>query len=282
MQPTRWIQRRPAASLMIGLACLLLMGCAALEQVIQKPSVAFDGLDLQDPSLLESTLNFRFKINNPNPIGLHASRITYNLNLNGSKFADGRLDQGMSIPSKSTGIMSIPVTVAYLDFLDSITSMIHKQKAAYDLSGSVTVGPVDIPFKAKGSFKLPRLPKISLASVKIDQVSLSGASLVCRLQMDNPNNFDVLLKQLDYAFKLGDSRIASANVTPDKFLGRKGQSQFDLRLNLSFADIGYAGYQLLKGTGSKYQFDGKMLVDSPTLGEHLVPFNASGKVPFIR
>lgn len=285
MQPTRRmprrIQRWPAAGFIIGLMGLLLTGCAALDQVIQKPGIAFEGLDIKDPSLLESTLNFRFKIDNPNPIGLHASRITYHLNLNGSKFADGRLDQGLSVPSKSAGILSIPVTVAYLDFLDSITAMIHDQTAAYDLRGTVAVGPVDIPFNAKGSFKLPRLPKISVASVKIDQLSLLGASLVCRLQMDNPNTFDVLLKQLSYAFKLGDSRIASADLTPDRSLGRAGQSQYDLRMNLSFADIGRAGYQLLKGTGSHYQFEGKMLMDSPTVGERLVPFKASGRVPFI-
>lgn len=260
----------------------LLSSCATLNQLVQKPTIAFDGLDLENASLLESTLNFNFKIDNPNPIGLRTGRLDYDLKINGSPFTKGRLDRGVNLPAGGTGMLSVPITVAYLDFLDSVVSLVQNRSAAYDLSGTINVGPLAIPFQTKGKFDLPRIPKISLDAVNIDKLSFSGASLNCRLRMDNPNAFNILFKQLDYTLELGQTQIARTTAASQGVLGKKGSATINLALDLSFADIGRAGYQLLMGNGSSYRIQGRMLMDSPTLGDKAIPFSASGKVPFTR
>lgn len=274
--------RRRIALVMFTLIFGMFSGCATLNQLVQKPTVTFHSLDLVNASLLESTLKFNFKVNNPNPIGLRTGRLDYDLKINGSPFTSGHLDRGVSLPAEGTGTLSVPITVAYLDFLDSIVSLVQNRTATYDLKGTMAVGPVDIPFQTRGKFDLPRMPKISLDAVNIEKLSFSGASLNCRLRMDNPNAFNILFKQLDYTLKLGQTRIARTFAATKGVLGQKGASTINLALDLSFADIGRAGYQLLMGKGSTYQIEGQMLMDSPTLGSRAVPFSASGKVPFTR
>ena len=272
----RWV------GILMMAALSLLMGCATLNQIVQKPTVTFDSLDLENASLLQSTLNFRFKVNNPNPIGLHASRITYDLKLNGTPFTRGELDRGLSVPAGSVGTLAMPVTVQYLDFFKSISDLMGRGTAAYDLSGTFAVGPLNIPFSAAGDFNLPKMPKISLENVTIQTLTLSGATLNCRLAMDNPNAFDLLFKQLDYNLKLGNISFARANAAPDSALGQQGRSQINLGMDVSFADVGRAAYQLLMGNSSNYSIDGQMLMAAPGSREKPVPFSASGKVPFIR
>lgn len=274
--------RRRIALVMFALILGLFGGCATLNQLVQKPTVTFHSLDLEDASLLESTLRFNFKVNNPNPIGLRTGRLNYDLKINDSPFTSGHLDQGVSLPSEGTGTLSVPITVAYLDFLDSIVSLVQNRTATYDLKGTMAVGPFDIPFQTQGKFDLPRMPKISLDAVNIEKLSFTGASLNCRLRMDNPNAFNILFKQLDYTLKLGQTRVAKTSAATEGVLGQKGASTMNLALDLSFADIGRAGYQLLMGNSSTYQIEGQMLMDSSTLGSRAVPFSASGKVPFSR
>jgi LEA14-like dessication related protein len=259
----------------------LLLGCATLNQIVQKPTVTFDTLNLENASLMESTLNFHFKVNNPNPIGLHASRITYALKLNGTPFTHGELGHGLSVPAGSVGALSIPVTVRYLDFFKSISDLVRSGTAAYDLSGTFAVGPFEIPFSATGSFDLPKMPKISLASVTIQSLSLSGARLNCRLAMDNPNAYALLFKHLDYDLKLGDITFARADAKPDGAIGQHGRSQIDVGLDVSFAQIGRAAYRLLMGNSSSYRIDGQMMPASADSRSVSIPFSSSGKVAFI-
>jgi LEA14-like dessication related protein len=261
---------------------IMIHGCAGLDQIIQKPMLSFDSLQLENPSLLESTLNFQFKVDNPNPIGLHTGRVTYDLKLDGRSFTHGRLDRGVSIPAGSAAPMSIPVTIAYLDFWDSFAAMVRNRSAAYDFSGTVAIGPLDIPFRATGNFDLPQLPKFSLDAVQIKKISLAGATLNCRLRVDNPNGFNLLFKKLDYSLALDDAPIAKANAVPQSALGQTGSSAMDLVINLSFADIGRGVYQILMGSSSGYNIAGQVVLDSPTLGDRPIPFSASGQVPFSR
>jgi LEA14-like dessication related protein len=264
------------------LLLLALSGCATLDQMVKKPTATFSGVKLTHADLLEGTAIFNFDVHNPNPIGISAGRITYDLKLNGKHFTKGELDRGVSLPAGTTSPMAIPVTLRYLDFFDSLSQLWRTQQAAYALSGGFTVGPFSIPFEAQGRFDLPRLPKISLESIRIERLSLLGASLDCTLKMDNPNDFNLLLKRLDYGLKLGDATFAQASALPKAPIGSNDQTLMNLALDVSFSQLGRSAYQLLMGSSAAYALDGELVFDAPGGGEHAVPFNLAGQVPFKR
>ncbi len=273
---------RCLASLVFVFWMTLPMGCSTLEQMIQKPSAVFRDMQLTDASLLQSTAIFHFDVRNPNPIGLHARRITYDLQLDGRPFVKGELDQGLSLAAGSTSRMSIPVTIRYLDFFQSVSQLLRDKSAEYVFNGGFTVGPVTVPFQAKGRFDLPRMPKLSLEAIQIKKLSFSGATLNCRLKVDNPNAFRLLFKRLNYDLTLGGASFAKASALPPGPIAGNGRSTLDLGFDVSFARLGHSAYQLLLGNNADYALKGGLVFDTPSGGERQVPFHLDGRVPVVR
>lgn len=266
----------------ICMAVSSLNSCATLDQIIQKPTVAFSGMNLVDADLLQSTAVFNFNVNNPNRIHIRASRVTYDLKLNGRNFVAGGLDRGITLAAGSTSNLSIPVTMQYLDFFQSVTQLWTAKGADYALTGGFNVGPFTIPFRAHGRFDLPKMPGISLEAINIDRFSLFGARLNCRLKMDNPNAFNLLFKRLDYNLKLGSTSFAKASAFPQGPILKNSNSAVNFSFDVSFAQLGRSAYQLLQGSNADYKLDGGMVYDTPSGGERTIPFSLTGRVPFKR
>jgi LEA14-like dessication related protein len=264
---------------LIGLT--ILTGCATLEQMIQKPTATFSGMQITGADLFKSTAVFSFDIHNPNPINIRAGRITYDLSLNGRDFVKGQLDQGLTLTAGGTSRMQVPVTMAYLDFFDSMAQLWNTRRADYNLTGGVAVGPVVIPFRAQGVFDLPKMPKISLEAIEVQKLSLSGATLQCQVQMTNPNSFDLLFKKLDYALQLGGASLGRASALSAGPIGKNGKSTLAIVLDVSFAQLGRSVFQLLQGAKADYKLDGGLIFDNVDNGESQVPFSLSGRAPLL-
>jgi LEA14-like dessication related protein len=260
----------------------LLSGCATLNQIIQKPTATFKSVKISHADLVQSTAVFDFDVNNPNPIGISASHITYDLKLNGRDFVNGRLDRGITLAAGRTNTLQIPITMPYLDIFDSAAQLWRTKKADYALSGGFDVGPFTIPFQAQGRFDLPKLPVIKLEAIQIQKFSLLGATLNCRLQMDNPNAFDFLFKRLDYSLTLAGKSFIQASALPRGPIGKHSHAPVNLTFDVSFAQLGRSAYQLLKGANADYTLVGGLIVDRPNGGEYKIPLNLSGKVPLER
>lgn len=264
------------------LIATILNGCAFLNQIAETPTVSFHGLQLLNASLLESTLDFRFMIHNPNPVGLHTGKIFYNLKLNGRQFARGRLDQGVSLPAGKAILVNVPVIVRYLDVYESMAEMIRAEQTAYEMNGTLDIGPLQIPIQARGVFKLPQLPAISLEAIHIRQMSFSGANLNCLFKINNPNAFALSLKQFSYDLQLADLQIAQASGKPGTPVPQSGSSIYEILINVSFARLGRSAYNLLTGAESTYRINGRLIFDSPAGGIEAVPFKTFGKIPIKR
>lgn len=268
---------------LVVLTLLLALGsCATLDQIIQKPTATFSHMTVSNADLMKANVLFSFNVTNPNPINIRASNITYDLKLNGRKFIAGELDQGITLAGGGTSQLSIPVTMQYLEFFESLTQMWKAKGAEYALTGGFSVGPFRIPYQASGNFDLPKMPKFSLETIRVENFSLSGARLNCRLKMDNPNAFDLLFKRLVYDLNLGGTSFAKASALTKGPIEGKGNSVMDFALDVSFAQLGMSAYQLLTEDKGDFTLDGGMVLDSPKGGEHILPFKLAGQVPFSR
>jgi LEA14-like dessication related protein len=256
--------------------------CATLDQIIQKPTATFSHMTVTNADLMKANAIFSFDVVNPNPINIQAGRITYDLKLNGRNFIAGELDQGVTLAGGSTSQLKIPITMKYLDFFESLTQLWKTKGADYALSGGFSVGPFRIPYQAHGNFDLPRMPKFSLETIQVENFSLSGARLNCRLKMDNPNAFDLLFKRLIYNLNLGGTSFAQASAQTKGPIAGKSNSVMDFALDVSFAELGMSAYQLLAEDKSDFTLDGGMVLDSPEDGEHILPFKLAGQIPFTR
>jgi LEA14-like dessication related protein len=265
-----------------GIGASVLSGCTTLEQMIQQPTATFSGMQITDADLFKSTAVFSFDIDNPNPVNIRTKRITYDLQLNGKDFVSGKLDQGATLTAGGTSTLKIPVTMTYLDFFDSMSQLWSARKADYALTGGFAVGPFIIPFQAHGVLDLPKTPKLSLESIKIQKLSLAGATLQCQVKMDNPIAFDLLFKKMDYTLSLGGTSLGRASALSPGPIGKNSKSTIPLALEVSFTQLGRSAYQLLQGTRADYKLDGGLVFDRPGNADSKVPFNLTGRTALLR
>lgn len=265
--------------LLLLAAVSLPIRCATFNQIIQKPTATFNSVKLTHADLVQGTAVFKFDVINPNPIGISASRITYDLKLNGRNFINGQLEQGIALAAGRTSTLQIPITMPYLDFYESAAQLWRSKKADYALSGGFDVGLLTVPFQAHGSFDLPKMPKITLEAIQVQKFSLLGATLNCRLQMDNPNAFDFLFKRLDYNLKLAGTSFIQANALSQGPIGKNSRTPVNIAFDISFAQLGRSAYQLLKSTQADYTLVGGLIFDQPNGRAYTMPFELSGKVP---
>jgi len=260
----------------------LLAGCASLDKIGIKPTASFEGVGLSDASLLESTINFKFLINNPNLLSLRTGLIRYELKLNGNDFARGQLNQGISLPPASMAPLTIPVKIRYLDFFPTLAEMIRSQKIAYMLSGSFAMGSLELPLAAGGTIDMPRPPSITVASLAVNRMSLSGAEMTCRLKVDNPNAFDMKFNRIFYNLKLNGMSLGQMDVRPLVVVGPNSTGTIETPIKISFALTGHAVYELLQKQETQYRMEAQMVFDSPSGGIESIPFVATGSIPVLR
>jgi LEA14-like dessication related protein len=261
---------------------IFVLGCATVQQFIQTPKVAFENLSLRDASLFESTLLFQFNVDNPNPIGATIRRIAYDLKIQQRDFASGTLEEGIKLKAGGTERVTVPVRMKYLEVFESIVEFVQSNRVAYELSGSFSVGPFDIPYRHRGNLDIPKLPDISLDDVRISALSATGATLTFSLNMTNSNSFPVQLNGLDYGIQLGGIEFADGRMRDVSTLNKRGDTRVDIPVNISFFNLGHSAYRLLTGTSSDFDLTGAMQFKVPAKGIENFPFRKTGTVKLTR
>jgi LEA14-like dessication related protein len=261
---------------------LALNGCAFWNQIDKSPSAVYEGFQIENASMLQADFDFKFIFTNPNPIGLQAGKISYDIQLNGRHFARGRLDESLELPAGGSASMGIPIAIRYLDVYDSMAEMIQAKQAAFRIIGRAHIGPVRIPIQAGGIFYLPQLPVISLQAIDIQPGPVGGATLVCVMKIDNPNAFDLNFKNLNIKMQLNTLQLARLSLQPTGPVPRDGSLLIESQVDLSLTQIGPWVYEILKRPESRYRIDGHMQFDSPTGATEVAPFRISGPIPFKR
>ena len=274
------MQNRLAGTLAV--AIILSMGaCATIEQWVQKPEISFDSLSAQDMSLLEGTFLFRFKVFNPNPVGVHLNDISYQLTINGERFISSRIDQGLNLRASDTAPLTIPVTIGYLDIYNTLASFLRSDTLDYGLSGSAGVGPLRIPFQTSGKLDVPKMPTISVDRIIVDRMAYTGASLRLVLAMQNPNAFAVQMDGLEYALRIGNLELAKGVARHEAAVAQNGRSNMNVAAELNFSELGRGAQALLTGSSTRCHLSGNMLVKT-SAGLQKIPYQFAGKVPFIK
>lgn len=257
-------------------------GCAAFRDFLQKPVVEFDSMEMTNLSLFQSTPIFKFKVANPNPVGMKIKKFEYDFKVNDKKFVKGVTEQGVTIGANNSRIVRLPFMIGHLDLFDSIAEFSKTRNVRYDLSGTIGFKYFSIPYHKSGELDIPELPKISLQSVNVKGLSPSGASMTAFLNMENPNPFAVKLSELDYALKLGGSEFAKGRAYSIPLIEKNGASTVSVQIDVSFANIGRSLWNILSRSSSGYELAGAMKFDIPMVGEKTFPFKKFGETPLVK
>ncbi len=269
---------------------LLLTGCAGLEQVGQalegqKPTAKVQGLKLTGLDLQGVDLVFDVQVDNPNPVGISLAGLDYDLKLQGSSFLQGDQPMGLKLAANGRSQVQVPVRLGFQSLMNSYQQLKEAKRADYllDLGMGFDVpllGRVRVPASYRGEFPIPKMPAVSLRTLDVQQLTLNGAQLLLQLDVDNPNDFSLLLDKLNYNLKLNGYDVGGGLVGRSVNIQKDGRGTINLPLSLDFAQAGRGLYSALLGQGIRYDLSGSMEATSsnPILERFRIPLDNQGSV----
>ena len=269
---------------------LMLPGCASLEKVSQalegqKPTASVQGLKLTGLDSSGVDLSFDVKVDNPNPVAISLAGLDYDLKLLGSSFLQGKQTKGVKLAANGSSQVEVPLRLGFQQLLDSYRQLRGAKQVGYQLDLGLgfevpLLGQVRVPVSYQGEFPIPELPSVSLRSLDIQQLSLSGAKLMMQLEVDNPNAFTLLLERLDYGLKLNGYDVGGGIVKQEVRVAEEGRGSVSLPLFIDFNQAGMGLYQALLGQGIRYDLSGSLDASSsnPLLEAFRVPLDRQGSI----
>jgi LEA14-like dessication related protein len=274
--------------------CFMTLSCASVnelvESAVQKPVVAFSRVTIDRLSFDSANLLVELKITNPNRLGVNLTGFDYDLALNQTSFLRGERDEGIEIPASGTNIIPIPLTLHYNDIYTTFSTLKSQDSTTYRISCGLSfnlpvIGEQRIPVSREGSIPLLKLPKISLETLKVKSLNLTGADLEMRLHLDNPNMLAFELAGINYDFNINEQNWLSGKSQERQAIAARGQSDIVIPFSLNFLQIGQSAVQLLNGDSNlAYTLKGNFALESsnPLLDAVTLPFERSGSVKIQR
>jgi LEA14-like dessication related protein len=263
------------------LAGALLAGCAAIQDHVKEPNVTVQDLQVRGVSLTGMDLDFILGIDNPNPIGISMSGLTYRLELNDRALFEGASQERVSVAGNGHSQVTLPFTLVYEEILGSLNALAGRQTLPYTLSGKVDLGLFSFPYSKRGELQLPGLPDVQISRLSVDRIDLSGVALQLALKVSNPNDFPLQLSGLSGGIKLADVSLVEGHSIGRIAIGAQQHDEVNLALRVGYQQLGNLVDRLRRADTLPLAFDGSFSVPS-ALGERRIPLHWSGEVPVSR
>jgi LEA14-like dessication related protein len=277
------------AVIAIAAAALLAVGCESLRDavdVMRKPQVRIAATELEALSFSGLTLRFDVEIENPNPIGIGLSGFDYELQIEGNRFVSGEVAEKVTIAARDRSIVPLPVELDFEEIAQTIAALEGKEEAAYRLSSGFAfdlpvLGRVRVPVETDGTFPILRPPRLQVVSLRLNEISLSGASLALDLELINRNSFKIFVESLEYRFQVDGRDWASGMHQQRVRILENDSAGLTIPINLDFGALGRGVYQIILG-GERLQYALKVNMDVGTSLRELkavsLPFALTGQL----
>lgn len=267
--------------------CLLFISCNTLRDLsnIQKPSVRYSSMSIEDMSFEDVTLVFDFEVNNPNSFGVSADQYQYEFFINGTEFVTGIQSENVRIESESKSIIQVPVSLTFSEVFDTISSAVNRDSISYRISSEVQfdiagVRQQRVPVSAEGELPIPKIPKIELSNFNVNELSFSGAEMVASFRVENPNSFGISFADASYNLEVNEKQWLDTTLERDIELSGSESELITIPIRLNSSQMGSVLFDMLSGEKEfPYKLTGsaRISADIPGFdGFEVLPFNISG------
>lgn len=266
---------------------IVFISCNTLKDLsnIQKPSVRYSSMFIQDMSFDDVTLLFDFEVDNPNSFGVSADQYQYEFFINGTEFVTGIQNENVRIESESKSIIQVPVSFTFSEVYNTISSAVNRDSISYRISSEVRfdiagVSQQRVPVSAEGELPIPKLPKIELSNFNVNELSFSGAEMVASFRVENPNSFGISFADASYNLEVNEKEWLDTTLERNIELGGSESELITIPIRLNSSQMGSVLFDMLRGEKEfPYNLTGsaRISADLPGFdGFEVLPFNISG------
>lgn len=265
----------------------LITACNTLRDLadVQKPSIRYSSMSIKDLSFQDVTLLFNFDVENPNSFGVSADQYQYEFFINGSKFVSGIQNENIRIEKESITSIQVPVSLSFSEVYNTISSVARRDSISYRLSTEVLfdlagVTTQRVPVSAEGDLPLPKLPRIELSSFNVEELSFSGAEMVARFRIENPNTFGISFAETSYNLNVNDKNWLDTTIDENIEIPGSDSAFITIPIRLNSSQMGSVLFEMLSGQREfEYHIQGSARVSADIDGFNgfeILPFNLTG------
>lgn len=231
---------------------MLLVGCAnlSLTDVYQTPSFKYQSTRISDVSFSQLDGTSVVSIANPNPYQLPVSQLGAELWLEGSPWLALDNSAVSGLPASRSIDVEFNWALVFNQLLSRASEAYQAGEAELTVKLSPTVnvpvlGPQTLSWSSTFTVPVPKIPTVSVKSWSLSSVSLTQLSLDIDLEINNPNSFAVLTKNLKLDVGDGSRNFAQIGLS-DSNIRAGGSSVQTVGLSLNLVDAGLSLFSALK------------------------------------
>jgi LEA14-like dessication related protein len=232
----------------VALAALL-AACGGGRRVPPPPMVPVDPPVLRIESFLPQafdatgvTLALQGRIENPNPVALSVSGMTYAFEVEGQPAGSGQIPGRGSLPARGADPVTVPARFLWANVPNLLAVLVSRESLPVHVSGAVAVpgpsGVMELPYALDGVVVLPKLPAVAFRGASLRDAGVFKTVIEFRLQIHNPNPFPLPTGHLRYDLFLSGSPVAQAASYALATVPPGGT--VDVAVPVSFSTIGAA------------------------------------------
>ncbi len=226
------------------------------EKLVKEPEIKVKEILLQRISTRDAAFLTVLEIENRTPVRAELSGVDYDFKLSGTRLAKGETGSGVSVKPYDDARFEIPVEVTYENLKAIYDSARGKDRLPYRLEGEVRVktpwGDLPVPYKAKGKLPVVRPSKIRRVKAELKSLSLQQASLDLKIELENPNVFELDIPRLQYDLDLKDKNFASGTMQNQR-VKKKSAGEIIVPVNLDLTGTSQWIREVLQGGATDYR-----------------------------
>ena len=262
---------KKSIKLLLSLSFIIyLAGCAELAKHTEtiKPTARLAGAHIAGIDFDKVDLVFDLEVDNKNPITLDLAGLDYDFKIENQSLVSGVTAKAIKLKANDTSPVQLPVTLKYDDLKKLPGEIWNKDKLAYDLQTTFNItlpviGNYAIPIAKQGELPVPKVPNIKIKDVKVKNLGFTSADVVAQVEVDNPNNFDMILKSFNYQLNINQQNWGQGKITNSSKIPGKGKGVIEIPVKLDLLSIGSAAASLLQNKSPlEYQLKGNATLDT--------------------
>jgi len=205
----RGTRPRPRVLALLLLPLLLLPACAPKVRKVRPrfQKIGWSGIDVE----------FDIHVYNPNLVPLRTPRFRAGLDIEGTEFLRTEVPVAQSLGARRTSTITIPTRISYRRVWDTYQKIRDAGEASYRLRGALLFAflwrDLAVPVKHEGKFPVLRMPRFEAVRIGFSRPSLARLRLAIDVEVTNRNVFEVDIRDLGYAFHLGEARVAGLTLS---------------------------------------------------------------------
>lgn len=145
------------STLIIIFSIFLITACssgAGIKGIAEPPKVTVQNVQMERFNWQGGEANFTLNVSNPNAFPLPLTGFDYALRLNGVAVANGNKEASMTIPSRQSKQVSVPLKLSFVNIASMLPGLLRQGTMQYELAGSVHLPWLNIPFTRSGNTNL--------------------------------------------------------------------------------------------------------------------------------